>query len=78
MNVIEAIDTRRSVKRYDPEHVMPEEDLQYIKEAMDAAYERHGVDPKPHRELSCKGDDEAAAATNKTYRRKVACIGGSF
>jgi coproporphyrinogen III oxidase len=56
----------------------PEEDLLYIKEAMDAVYKKHGVDPKPHRELSCKGDDEAEAATNSTYRRKVACIGGSF
>ena len=27
MNIKEAIDTRRSVKHYDPEHVMPEEDL---------------------------------------------------
>ncbi len=57
---------------------MPEEDLLYIKEAMDAVYARHGVDPEPHRALSCKGDDEAAAATVSTYRRKVACIGGSF
>ena len=30
MNVIEAIDNRRSVKHYDPEHVMPEEDLQEL------------------------------------------------
>ena len=56
----------------------PEEDLLYMKEAMDAVYEKYEVDPKPHRELSCKGDDEAAAATNRRYRRKVACIGGSF
>ncbi|MEM9159502.1 MAG: nitroreductase family protein [Verrucomicrobiota bacterium] len=27
MNIIEAIEARRSVKHYDPEHVMPEEDL---------------------------------------------------
>jgi nitroreductase len=27
MNVTESIETRRSVKHYDPEHVMPEEDL---------------------------------------------------
>ncbi len=27
MNVIEAIESRRSIKHYDPEHVMPEEDL---------------------------------------------------
>jgi len=56
----------------------PDEDLLYIKEAMDAVYEKHGVDPGPHRALSCKGDDKAAAATVSTYRRKVACIGGSF
>jgi coproporphyrinogen III oxidase len=56
----------------------PEEDLLYMKEAMDAVYEKYGVDSKPHRELSCKGDDEAAAATDRRYRRKVACIGGSF
>ena len=30
MNVTEAIDARRSVKHYDPEHVMPEEDLQEL------------------------------------------------
>lgn len=30
MTVTEAIDTRRSVKHYDPEHVMPEEDLQEL------------------------------------------------
>ncbi len=56
----------------------PEEDLLYMKESMDAVYEKYEVDPKPYRELSCKGDDEAAAATNRRYRRKVACIGGSF
>ena len=27
MNVIETIESRRSVKHFDPEHVMPEEDL---------------------------------------------------
>lgn len=27
MNTIEAIESRRSIKHYDPEHVMPEEDL---------------------------------------------------
>lgn len=27
MNITEAIETRRSVKHYDPEHKMPEEDL---------------------------------------------------
>lgn len=56
----------------------PEEDLLFMKEAMDAVYEKFGVDPKPHRELSCAGDDDAPAATNRRYRRKVACIGGSF
>ena len=34
--------------------------------------------PSRIEQLSCKGDDHAAAATNSTYRRKVACIGGSF
>lgn len=56
----------------------PAEDLLYMKKAMDAVYEKYGVDPKPHRELSCKGDDKAAAATDHRYRREVACIGGSF
>ncbi len=46
----------------------PEEDLLYMKEAMDAVYEKYGVDSKPHRELSCKGDDEAAAPTDRRYR----------
>ena len=56
----------------------PKEDLEFMKEAVDAVYEKYGVDPAPYRELSCKGDDEAAAATDRRYRRKVACIGGSF
>ena len=30
MNVTETIDARRSVKHYDPEHVMPEEDLKEL------------------------------------------------
>ena len=30
MNVTEAIDARRSVKHYDPEHVMPEEDIKEL------------------------------------------------
>lgn len=30
MNVIEAIESRRSIKHYDPNHVMPEEDLQKL------------------------------------------------
>lgn len=30
MNVIEAIESRRSVKHYDPQHIMPEADLQKL------------------------------------------------
>lgn len=30
MTVLEAIDSRRSIKHYDPEHVMPEEDLKEL------------------------------------------------
>jgi len=30
MNTFEAIESRRSIKHYDPEHVMPEEDLQEL------------------------------------------------
>ena len=30
MSIIEAIESRRAIKHYDPEHVMPEEDLQEL------------------------------------------------
>ena len=33
MNVLEAIETRRAVKHFDPDHVMPEEDLKTLLQA---------------------------------------------
>ena len=55
----------------------PAEDLRYIKEEMDAVYEKHGVDPTPYRALSCKGDDKAEGrdqrhlpSQSRLYRRE--------
>jgi len=35
-----------------------EEDLAYMKQAMDQVYEKYGVDPAPYRKLSREGHDE--------------------
>ncbi len=56
-----------------------EEDLAYLRETMDEVYAKYGIDGAPHRELSCQGhvDDDPLAMDNR-YRRRTACVGGSF
>lgn len=56
-----------------------DEDLAYIKAAMDEVYEKYGVDPSPHRRLSREGHDEDdPLATDSRFRRKTTMVGGSF
>ena len=58
--------------------VMPatkvEEDLQYLKETMDAVFEKHNKDSELYRRLICKGTKDTIAE----FRRKPACVGASF
>jgi len=63
--------------------VMPgatgEEDLAYLKQTMDDVYDKYGVDPEPHRKLICEGHaEDDPFPTDNLYRRKPACVGGSF
>ncbi len=51
-----------------------EEDLAYLKQAMDEVFEKYGVDSAPYRELICERDQED---TNR-WRRKSACVGATF
>ena len=51
----------------------PAEDLEYLKQTMDAVYEKHGVDGSVHRKMSCEG-----TRGEGKRRRKPACVGGSF
>ncbi len=53
----------------------PEEDLATIKAALDAVFAKHGVDPAPHRKRVCEGTE---MAVDSKYRRRLACVGGSF
>ncbi len=53
----------------------PKEDLNAIKVALDAVFAKHGVDPSPHRKRVCEGTE---MAINAKYRRRLACVGGSF
>lgn len=50
------------------------EDLGILKQTMDRVCERYGVDPEPHRKMSCEGTGGEVSAR----RRKPACVGGSF
>jgi len=51
----------------------PAEDLEYLKQTMDAVFEKHGVDGAIHRKMSCEG-----TRGEGERRRKPACVGGSF
>lgn len=51
------------------------EDLNYIKEALDGVFAKHGVDGAPHRKRVCEGTE---MAVDHRYRRRLACVGGSF
>ncbi len=56
-----------------------EEDLAYIRQAMDAVFAKHNVDPAPHRRLSRKGHDEDdPLSVDNSKRRKTTMVGGSF
>jgi len=56
-----------------------EEDLAYMKQAMDHVYEKYSVDPTPHRRLSREGHDEDdPMSTDNRFRRKTTMVGGSF
>lgn len=56
-----------------------EEDLAYMKQAMDQVYEKYGVDPAPYRKLSREGHDEDdPMSTDNSRRRKTTKVGGSF
>ncbi len=58
--------------------VMPgtrvDEDLDYLKETMDAVFTKHGKDSSLYRRLICKGTEDTIAE----FRRKPACVGASF
>ena len=51
-----------------------EEDLVYVKDALDAVFEKHNVDSTPYRERLCNGE----TVQNEKYHRKLACVGASF
>ena len=58
---------------------MSEEDLATLKQTMDEIYEKYEIDSIYHRKLLCKGhDDDDPLATDNRYRRRPACVGGSF
>jgi len=50
-----------------------DEDLELLKQTMDAVFERYAVDGAVHRKMSCEGTRSEGAR-----RRKPACVGGSF
>ena len=52
-----------------------EKDLNYIKEALDGVFAKHGVDSTPHRKRVCEGTE---MAVDHRFRRRLACVGGSF
>jgi coproporphyrinogen III oxidase len=58
--------------------VMPgtrvQEDLDYLKETMDAVFAKHEKDSSLYRRLICKGTED----TITEFRRKPACVGASF
>jgi coproporphyrinogen III oxidase len=46
---------------------------------MDKVYDKHGVDPSPHRRLSKEGHDEDdPLSVDNSKRRKTSMVGGSF
>lgn len=52
---------------------MPAEDIERLKLAMDGIFAKYGVDPEPHRIMSCEGSPGEGER-----RREPACVGGSF
>jgi len=53
-----------------------EEDLAYVKNALDAVFEKHGRDPTPYRNRVCNLAKEDAVQPK--YHRRLACVGASF
>ena len=53
-----------------------EEDLAYVKNALDAVFEKHGRDPTPYRNRVCNSAQEDSVQPK--YHRKLACVGASF
>ncbi len=52
-----------------------QEDLDYIKNALDVVFAKHGHDPAPFRERVC---NMAEDAVKPEFHRKLACVGASF
>ena len=56
-----------------------DEDLAYMRLAMDKVFDKHGVDSSPHRQLSKEGHDEDdPLSVDNAKRRKTTMVGGSF
>ena len=53
-----------------------EEDIEYVKNALDVVFEKHGRDPTPYRNRVCKSAHEDSVQPK--YHRKLACAGASF
>jgi coproporphyrinogen III oxidase len=53
-----------------------EEDLEYVKNALDVVFEKHGRDPVPYRNRVCNSAQEDSVQPK--YHRKLACVGASF
>ena len=56
------------------------EDLRLLEQSIGEVYEKYDIDPQPYRHTSCMGieDDSDGMETNKRFRRKSECVGGSF
>ncbi|MAF82875.1 MAG: hypothetical protein CL797_02075 [Chromatiales bacterium] len=52
-----------------------EEDLEYVKNALDVVFEKHGRDPALYRNRVCNMSEDAV---QPKYHRKLACVGVSF
>ena len=53
-----------------------EEDREYVKNALDVVFEKHGRDPTPYRNRVCNSAQEDSVQPQ--YHRKLACVGASF
>tara|TARA_B110000037_G_C17065872_1_gene483785 strand:- start:72 stop:977 length:906 start_codon:yes stop_codon:yes gene_type:complete len=52
-----------------------EEDIEYVKNAIDVVFEKYGRDPAPYRDRIC---NLAKEALQPKFHRKIACVGASF
>ena len=53
-----------------------EEDMEYVKNALDVVFEKHGVDSTVYRKRLCDGTE--LSHDERGYGRKLACVGGTF